>query len=125
MRRVFTPGSRPEVKREYRVLFGWHGAEVLRPSYRYRQQFSSAKEADECLGAILTLLVELWRPRSMSREALERVFGAGGGRGSSVSAGAGSVIRRSGGALSACYCILREVVWNVRVGVLMAPHAST
>lgn len=108
---IFAPGSRPEVKQEYRVLFAWHRDEVLRPSYRYRQQFGTKEEAEKCQEAILTLLLEVWRPTSVPLDALRRAC-------CSVRCCDQSLLfRKSGKALASCFSILREVVMELRSDV--------
>jgi hypothetical protein len=102
---LFTPGPRPEIKKDFRVLFGWHSTELLNPAYRCRQQFTFESHAALYRRAIFVYITELWKPQSVDEEVL---------RGAYIHVKRDTLCTKTTGVLSMSLLKLQEVVLELR-----------
>jgi len=102
---LFTPGTRPEIKKDFRVLFGWHMDELLNPSYRCRQQFTVESHADLYRRALFVYITELWKPHSVDESVLRSAY---------IHVRSDTLYNKSTGVLSMSLLKLQDVVLELR-----------
>ena len=102
---LFTPGTRPEIKKDFRVLFGWHMEDLLNPSYRCRQQFTVESHADLYRRAIFVYITELWKPHSVDESVLRSAY---------IHVRSDTLCTKSTGVLSMSLLKLQDVVLELR-----------